>query len=133
MLDVASDQLDMQIDLAKVINVWKGGCIIRSSLLKNFGKAYDNNKELRNLALDKDIAGVILQTHESTRTVITEAVRCGIPCGGLMAALNYFDAYRSKWLPLNLVQAQRDFFGAHTYQRVDEPGIFHTEWNTVKP
>jgi len=128
MLQKASAEWKMEIPLEKVVRVWRGGCIIRSILLDPFYKAYSASPTLSNLLLDKSIAALIPPVEASTRAVIQKGVQVGIPVAGLMAALSYFDAYRSNWLPTNLIQAQRDYFGAHTYQRTDRPGTFHTEW-----
>lgn len=119
----------MQIPLQEVVKVWRGGCIIRSSLLEIFYKAFNKNPQLPNLLLEPEIAQLLAARRQNMRNVIIHAVHMGYPAAGHMAALSYFDAYRSEHLPTNLIQAQRDYFGAHTYQRIDEPGIFHTEWN----
>ncbi len=115
--------------VARVVSVWRGGCIIRSALLDHFKKAYEN-AELKNLLLDKNIAGLLKQKEESAQKVVSLAALNKYPASGFMSALNYYNAYRRNLLPTNLIQAQRDFFGAHTYQRIDEEGIFHTEWET---
>ena len=129
MLQVASKELNMDIPIKKVVNVWKGGCIIRSSLLALFDNVFEDDQNLPNLLLHPSIVPLIRQSQQGTRKVIVEAVTHGIPVGGLMASLNYFDAYTTERLPTNLLQAQRDFFGAHTYERSDKPGIFHTLWH----
>jgi 6-phosphogluconate dehydrogenase len=128
MLHVASSELDMQIPLPEVVRVWRGGCIIRSSLLEAFYAAFQKDPQLSNLLLNTDIAALLQAKKQNMRNVIIHAIHMGYPVGGLMAALSYFDAYRSERLPTNLIQAQRDYFGAHTYQRIDIPGTFHTEW-----
>jgi len=128
MLAKASDELDMQIPLPEVVRVWRGGCIIRSALLETFYSAYQKNPKLSNLLLDGEIAQLLQAKKQNMRNVIIHAIHMGYPVAGLMAALSYFDAYRSDRLPTNLIQAQRDYFGAHTYQRIDMPGVFHTEW-----
>jgi 6-phosphogluconate dehydrogenase len=130
MLHRASSELDMQIPLPEVVRIWRGGCIIRSSLLEIFYGAYQENPQLSNLLLNKNIAAFLQAKKQHLRTVIMHATQTGYPVAGLMTALSYFDAYRSEYLPTNLIQAQRDFFGAHTYQRTDGPGTFHTEWGT---
>jgi 6-phosphogluconate dehydrogenase len=127
MITAASSHLKMDIPLPEVVNVWRGGCIIRSALLDLFKIAY-KNKDLKNLLLDKNIAELLQQKLPAVQKIISLASGNNYPAPGLMASFNYFNAYRRKLLPTNLVQAQRDFFGAHTYQRVDEEGIFHTEW-----
>lgn len=128
MLTTASLELKMDIPLPEVVNVWRGGCIIRSALLGVFKTAY-KNKDLKNLLLDAGIAKLLLQKLPAIQKIISLAVGNNFPSAGLMASFNYFNAYRRKVLPTNLIQAQRDFFGAHTYQRNDVEGIFHTEWN----
>lgn len=128
MLHRASTELDMQIPLPKVVRVWRGGCIIRSTMLDVFSGIYDQNPQLENLLLDKQIASMLQKTEAGMRAVATTAVQNRFAAGCLLNALTYFDAYSSQQLPTNLIQAQRDFFGAHTYQRIDEPGTFHTEW-----
>ncbi len=127
MLTTASDELKMDIPLPEVVSVWRGGCIIRSAMLDMFKKAYQDSS-LKNLLLDKDVAGILQSKEASLQKIVSTAALNNYPAAGLMASLNYFNAYRRRLLPTNLVQAQRDFFGAHTYQRTDGDGIFHTEW-----
>ena len=124
----ASADYDMQIPFPEVVRVWRGGCIIRSVMLDLFAKAYQQNPTLPNLLLDSGIASVLKDKEQNLRTVIATAVQHKIAAGALMTSLAYFDAYRNDRMPVNLIQAQRDYFGAHTYQRIDEEGIFHTEW-----
>ena len=121
----------MDIPLLEVVCVWRGGCIIRSAMLDMFKKAYQN-ADLKNILLDKDIAKLVQQKESAIQKVVSIAVLNNYPAAGLTASLNYFNAYRRKLLPTNLIQAQRDFFGAHTYQRIDVEGIFHTEWEEGK-
>jgi 6-phosphogluconate dehydrogenase len=128
MIAKASIELNMNIHLPSVIQVWKAGCIIRSGLLVHFAKVYEADNQLSNLLLDRDIAMLLQQRENKTRLVITAAVGAKIPMASIMSALAYFDAYCTDRLPTNLLQAQRDFFGAHTYQRVDREGVFHSEW-----
>jgi 6-phosphogluconate dehydrogenase len=128
MLAKASDQWEMNIPLPSVIQVWKAGCIIRSALLGNFTDAYSKQPKLANLLLDEEIAVLLKNREESIRYIIGQAVQAKIPVAGMGSALAYYDAYLSERLPVNLIQAQRDFFGAHTYQRIDKEGVFHTEW-----
>jgi 6-phosphogluconate dehydrogenase len=128
MLHQGSSQLKMDIPMPEVVRVWRGGCIIRSALLDIFYPAYKDTPELPNLLLDKSVAKLLQGKKQQLRSVITHATLTGYPVAGFMSALAYFDAYRTEKLPTNLIQAQRDFFGAHTYQRWDMPGIFHTEW-----
>jgi 6-phosphogluconate dehydrogenase len=127
MITTASSELKMNIPLPKVVDVWRGGCIIRSALLGTFKIAY-KNPDLKNLLLDKEIAELLQDKESALKKIVSLAAGNNYPSVGLMASLNYYNAYRRNLLPTNLVQAQRDFFGAHTYQRTDEEGIFHTEW-----
>jgi len=129
MLAVASDELKMNIPLPEVITVWKAGCIIRSALLGNFTDAFKKDPKLPNLLLDKDLAELLKAREESIRQVIQLGINARIPMAGMMSALSYYDAYLSDRMPTNLIQAQRDYFGAHTYQRMDKEGVFHTEWH----
>jgi len=127
MLTVASTELKMDIPLPEVVSVWRGGCIIRSAMLDVFKKCYQD-KDLKNLLLDTTIANLLQEKEKSIQNIVSTAALHNYPAAGMMASLNYFNAYRRKLLPTNLVQAQRDFFGAHTYQRIDQDGIFHTVW-----
>lgn len=128
LLFVASKEYDMEIPLPQVVKIWRGGCIIRSTLLEIFYQAYTGNPRLSNILLDSHIAALVKSRTDNTRKFISSAVLSGIPASALAASLGYFDAYRSAVMPTNLIQAQRDFFGAHTYQRIDEEGIFHSNW-----
>ena len=128
MLHQASKELAMDIPLPKVVSVWRGGCIIRSSLLEIFTRAYQQSPELSNILLNQEVAQLVKSIEGNTRKVVAKAILSGIPAAGFMSSLGYFDAYRSERMPTNLIQAQRDYFGAHTYQRTDIPGTFHTEW-----
>lgn len=116
-------------DLSLVASIWRGGCIIRSKMLEDITRAYKDEPAIDNLLIAKVFNETLLETQKHTRSVITTAVNAGIPVPAMMACLGYYDSYRSEWLPANLVQAQRDFFGAHTYERIDKTGSFHTEWN----
>jgi len=129
LLTTASSELKMNIPLPEVVSVWRGGCIIRSALLENFKKAY-NDASLKNLLLDKNIASLLQQKEEPVQKIISTAALNSYPVAGFMATYNYYNAYKRKTLPTNLIQAQRDFFGAHTYQRTDTEGIFHTQWES---
>src|SRR4051794_33088232 len=129
MLFQASIALDMEIPLHDVVKIWRGGCIIRSKLLNDFYKAFKNSdNQLPNILLDNGIAEIVRSKEDSIRNVIKEAIDTNIGIGGLMSALAYFDAYTTENMPTNLIQAQRDYFGAHTYQRIDMAGTFHTGW-----
>jgi 6-phosphogluconate dehydrogenase len=131
MLTVASGELNMDIPLPEVVSVWRGGCIIRSAMLDVFKKSYQDNNDLKNLLLDETIAKMLQAKQEAIQKVVSTAALYNYPAAGMMASLNYFNAYHRKFLPTNLVQAQRDFFGAHTYERVDQEGIFHTVWDSL--
>jgi 6-phosphogluconate dehydrogenase len=130
MLYKASKELYMDIPLHDVVKVWRGGCIIRSGLLEVYYKAYQNNKELSNILLDEIIAKLLQAKEQSLRNIIVLAAQSKIATPGLMSALGYLDGYTSERMPVNLIQAQRDYFGAHTYERIDRKGKFHTEWQT---
>jgi 6-phosphogluconate dehydrogenase len=128
LLRVASKKYQYKLDLEAVARIWRGGCIIRSNALEDFRKAFKANAELPNLLIDANIAEMVEERQSALRDVVQAATSWGLPIPGMMASLAYFDGYRSAWLPANLIQAQRDFFGAHTYQRVDRDGVFHTQW-----
>lgn len=130
MLAKASDELNMNIPLPDVIKVWKAGCIIRSALLGNFTDAFEQDPKLPNLLLNDAIAELLKNREQSVRQMLEIGIKAKIPMTGMMSALGYYDAFLSERMPTNLIQAQRDFFGAHTYRRIDKEGVFHTEWNT---
>ena len=127
-LSAASLAYNYELNLAAVARIWRGGCIIRASLLEDIRKAYERTPDLKNLLLDEEFAHILKSSHNSLRSVLKLAIDAAIPVSCLGASLSYFDAFKSERLPLNLVQAQRDYFGSHTYERTDQPGIFHTEW-----
>ena len=129
MLHKASSVYNMNIPLKNVVKIWRGGCIIRSLLLEDFYTAYQNNPDLANILLDPQLAKQLQIKELALRTVIVQAIQSKIAVTGLMSALGYLDAYTDANMPVNLIQAQRDLFGAHTYQRIDKPGIFHTQWD----
>ncbi|GAB4091325.1 NADP(+)-dependent, decarboxylating phosphogluconate dehydrogenase [Flaviaesturariibacter terrae] len=128
LLAEASKAYQMRIPLGAVIQVWKAGCIIRSGLLPLFEQVYIDNPDAAGLLLHPHVATFITPKADAARAVLVKATRAGIPVSGLASALSYFDAYRSERMPSNLIQAQRDYFGAHTYRRIDKEGVFHTEW-----
>ncbi len=128
LLSAASKTYGYSIDPAVVAKIWRGGCIIRSAILEPIKTAYEQNPNLAHLLDDKYFAGEVVSNQQSLRNIVSTAAQWGIPVPGMMAGLSYFDALRSAWLPANLIQAQRDYFGAHTYERVDEKGTFHTKW-----
>ena len=128
MLQKASTEREMQIPLHDVVKIWRGGCIIRSGLLEMFSSIFRKHPDLSNLLLDRKLVSVIKKKQRGLRKTIHLSTSSRIPVAGLMSALSYLDAFTSERLPINLVQAQRDLFGAHTYQRNDREGSFHTEW-----
>ncbi len=128
LLAAASEKYEYQLDLEAVARIWRGGCIIRAVLLEDIRRAFKNRKDLSNLLLDAALSRKVMDHQEDLRQVVSLAAESGIPAPGLMVSLGYLDAYRSAWLPDNLIQAQRDYFGSHTYERIDAKGTFHTEW-----
>jgi 6-phosphogluconate dehydrogenase len=128
LLAVASDKYKYHLDLEAVARIWRGGCIIRAALLDDICAAFRGRRDLPNLLLDSNLSRKVTEHQEDLRQVVSQAAEAGVPIPGLMVSLGYLDAYRSAWLPANLTQAQRDYFGAHTYERTDAKGTFHTEW-----
>jgi 6-phosphogluconate dehydrogenase len=126
----AAKEYNWNLNYGGIALMWRGGCIIRSAFLGKIKEAFDNNPDLPNLLLDPYFREQVLSAQEAWRRVVAEAVRQGIPIPTMSSALSFFDGYRSEFLPANLLQAQRDYFGAHTYQRLDKPGgeYFHTNW-----
>jgi 6-phosphogluconate dehydrogenase len=114
--------------LATVARIWRGGCIIRAALLDTIRAAFQQQHDLPNLLLDTVLANRLAGPQVDLRAITCAAGRLGVPVPAHMACLGYYDSYRSARLPTNLIQAQRDFFGAHTYERTDEKGTFHTDW-----
>jgi 6-phosphogluconate dehydrogenase len=133
LLRAASGEYGWKVELREVARIWKGGCIIRARLLDTLMHAFERAPDLPNLLLDAEIGSTLSEVERGWRRTVAAAVAAGIPVPALSAALAYFDSYRSARLPQNLTQAQRDFFGAHTYQRVDRPdaGFVHTDWRSV--
>jgi 6-phosphogluconate dehydrogenase len=128
LLQEASSLHNYNLDFAAIGQIWKGGCIIRARLLQRIQNAYTANQSLPNLILDPWFAAEINRCLPGLRQVVAGAALAGIPVPCLSSSLDYIDSYRSGRLPQNLVQAMRDCFGSHTYERVDKPGSFHTEW-----
>jgi 6-phosphogluconate dehydrogenase len=114
--------------LGDISSLWRAGCIIRAQFLGRIKDGYDRNPQLPNLLVDPYFAGVMASYQQAWRTVVAVAAENGIAVPAFMSALAYYDSYRTEVLPANLLQAQRDYFGAHTYQRVDRAGTFHTDW-----
>ncbi|MGL4464890.1 MAG: decarboxylating NADP(+)-dependent phosphogluconate dehydrogenase [Planctomycetia bacterium] len=117
-----------ELKYGEIAMLWRGGCIIRAAFLQRIKDAFDRNPTLENLLLDDYFHAAIKTAQPYWREVVSTAVQVGIPIPGFTAALTYYDGYRAPRLPANLLQAQRDYFGAHTYQRIDKPGVFHTDW-----
>ncbi len=128
LLKMASREYQWDLNLAQIVPVWRAGCIIRAALLNDITNAYRRKPDLPNLLLDEVFAQLVLSRQAAWRQVVQTAVGLGIPMLAVSASLAYFDAYRSATLPANLTQAQRDYFGAHTYRRTDQEGVFHTRW-----
>jgi 6-phosphogluconate dehydrogenase len=130
LLKIASSEYHYDVDIAEVIRVWKAGCIIRSSLLNDLKKAYEQYPSINNFIESPFFQPILLQHRSHLDQLVEIGTRSRIPVAALSATLQYFDAYCTERLPANLIQAQRDNFGAHTYERLDKPGIYHTNWNT---
>ena len=128
LLRQASQEYKYQIDPAEVAKIWRAGCIIRAALLSDVRAAFTRNPALVNLMLDDSFSKALATGQQALRDVVQTAVSAGIPVPALSSSLAYYDSYRSARLPANLTQGQRDFFGAHTYRRVDRDGVFHTDW-----
>jgi len=128
LLQMASNEFDWGLEISRIVRVWRAGCIIRAELLADIVEAYDRKPDLLNLMLDDVFTKAIISREDAWREVVQTAVGLGIPAMAIGDSLAYFDAFRSKVLPANLTQAQRDYFGAHTYHRTDREGIFHTQW-----
>ena len=128
MLRLASDEYQYDLQPGTIAKIWRAGCIIRASLLGDIMDAFQRNPRLVNLLLDDAFKTAVESRQESWRYAVQTAIGLGIPVLALSASLAYYDAYRCERLPANLTQAQRDYFGAHTYRRTDREGIFHTEW-----
>ena len=126
----AAKEYGWNLNYGGIALMWRGGCIIRSAFLGKIKEAFDNNSGLTNLLLDPYFAQVIDSCQASWRRTVARAVTSGIPAPAMSSALSFFDGYRAERLPANLLQAQRDYFGAHTYERVDqeEGRFFHTNW-----
>ncbi len=128
LMQTASDEYGWDLSLGEISMIWRGGCIIRAHFLQHIKDAYDKNPDLKNLLLDPYFSKSIQKAQMPWREVVSTASKLGIPIPAFSSALNYYDSYRSARLGANLLQAQRDYFGAHTYERIDKEGFFHTEW-----
>jgi 6-phosphogluconate dehydrogenase len=126
----ASKEYGYELEISEIAKIWRAGCIIRAGLLADITEAFKADKNLPNLLLSPTFVNKVQSTVEAARELVAYAAKNGIPVPGLSNSLTYFDAYTSSRLPLNLIQAQRDYFGSHTYERLDKAGIFHTEWTS---
>lgn len=124
----ASDDNEWNLKLGDLAMIWREGCIIRAQFLQKIKDAYDNDESLRNLLLDPYFKDIVTNYQSALRDIVATGVQNGVPTPGFSASINYYDSYRSEDLPANLIQAQRDYFGAHTYERKDIEGVFHTQW-----
>lgn len=131
LMDMAAKEHGWSLEFGEIAKIWRAGCIIRAVFLQSISKAYENNEELKNLLLDPYFAGQITKYQADWRESIAQATIAGVPCPSMMSALSYYDSYRTAVLPANLLQGQRDYFGAHTYQRIDKPAgkKYHMEWS----
>ena len=132
LLKVASEKLGYDLQLETVARIWRGGCIIRADFLETIREAYKKDPTLPNLLLDDPIDQKIMSCEEGFRFIVSQGAEMGVAIPAFMASLSYFDGYRSGWMPANVIQAERDYFGAHTYERIDEKGTFHTNWEQSK-
>ncbi len=129
LLNTASLEYGYELELGRIAEIWRGGCIIRARFLEDVMRAFGRDSALPNLLLEPEISAAVGDRLQSWRKVVSQAVLTGIPVPGLSSSLAYYDSYRTARLPANLIQGQRDLFGAHTYERVDRPGSFHSDWN----
>jgi 6-phosphogluconate dehydrogenase len=127
-LRAASDEYKWDLQYGTIAKIFRAGCIIRARFLQKIMDAYANDPQLANLLLDPYFRDVAANYQKALREVVIQAVSAGVAVPAFSSAIAYFDGYRSERLPANLVQAQRDFFGAHTFERIDRPGSFHAEW-----
>jgi 6-phosphogluconate dehydrogenase len=128
LMDEAGKEYKWELKFGEIAKIWRGGCIIRARFLHRITEAYQRDPKLMNLMLDPFFKDVLTSAQEKWRHVVATAATRGLPVPAFSSALAYFDGYRHERLPANLIQAQRDYFGAHTYQRIDREGVFHTEW-----
>jgi 6-phosphogluconate dehydrogenase len=128
MLKKASEEYNYDLNLAEIAKIWRAGCIIRAKLLNDVTNAYRRHPHLPNLLIDAEFQKAVNARQEGWRFALKTALELGVPMPGMSASVAYYDSYRCASLPANLIQAQRDFFGAHTFERTDKPGIFHAAW-----
>ncbi len=130
MLSKASAEYNYELHLPDIAKIWRGGCIIRSQFLNDIFSAYQKNSSLQHLLLDEGVAKLVMESLPGARKVLSAAIAAGIAMPAYSASLGYFDNFRNKRMPSNLIQAQRDYFGAHTYELTGKEGTFHTQWVT---
>ena len=128
LMAAAAKEYDWKLDFGRIAIIWRGGCIIRAHFLQRIKDAFDRNGNLTNLLLDEYFKEIVEKAQGNWRRVVITAAESGIAVPAFSSALNYFDSYRTGRLSANMIQAQRDYFGAHTYERVDKEGTYHTEW-----
>jgi 6-phosphogluconate dehydrogenase len=128
LMRLADKEYCYNLNFGEIARIWRGGCIIRARFLNDIRQAFERSPNLPNLMMDPEFAREMNTRQSGLRKVVALAAESGIPAAAFSSALAYYDSYRSERLPANLTQAQRDYFGAHTYRRVDRPGVFHTEW-----
>ena len=131
MLSKASTEYNYNLQLTDIAKIWRGGCIIRSQFLNDIFTAYQKNNSLQHLLLDEGVSKLVLESVPGARTVLSAAITAGIAMPAYAASLSYFDNFRNKRMPSNLIQAQRDYFGAHTYELTGKEGVFHTQWVSI--
>jgi 6-phosphogluconate dehydrogenase len=129
LIKAASDEYKWNVDLSECARIWKGGCIIRAGFLDRIKGAYQRDPELANLLVDPDFAEELNKRQSSWRRIVTLCVASGIAAPALASSISYYDSYRRDYLPANLTQAQRDYFGGHSFERTDRPGAFHAMWS----
>ena len=127
----AAKEYNWKLEFGSIAMMWRAGCIIRSAFLDRIKEAFDRQPALVNLLLAPFFADILHRTQPAWRRTLKTAIDLGIPMPAMSAALAYFDGCRTARLPANLLQAQRDYFGAHTYERIDRPGVFHTNWTSI--
>jgi 6-phosphogluconate dehydrogenase len=132
LMSIAAKEHGWKLDFAEIAKIWRAGCIIRAVFLQSITQAYENDEHLENLLLDPYFIDQISKYQSNWRRAIASATIAGIPCPAMSSALSYYDSYRCEVLPANLLQGQRDFFGAHTFSRIDKPESkkYHIEWNS---
>ena len=128
LLSKASADYAYNLNMGSIAKIWRGGCIIRSLFLNDIYNAYQTNESLQHLVLDSNIQSLINQSLPGARAIISKSIEAGIAVSCYASAITYFDTLRSEKMPSNLTQAQRDYFGAHTYELIGKEGVFHTEW-----